>query len=968
MQQRTPLSKRLIPGAILLLVIALLIYIFFASHHIPSTMPTDDYTTHSLFDTATFDSTSGNIEFSVDTNLLNNYLADKSSTVSIYSNSDLSVDTIFFDAETSRVGFTLLKDNSSPVYIEGTYDASLHGDYLSFSLTKDTVGSLPGFISTLFQNDYQSLRLDIPIAPLLSPFDRIYLDHMPSTLPLIFNEGRLSQNEQLSGYIPPTSPQWLRITDTLIDMSALYPYDAREASSVSTESSLRTMHISQLTYMLETLYASHLVDDFTEFNWQIQPVTNPDQRSYALLLSDTRTSYQTVINVLFDTNGHVSNVAYPIDRDANDDNNSVLNQTTALYLKETLNDRLQTFSNSQVDSLSITDSSLQPTTGDIQLTVQPDTWTILVYMIGSDLESGYNFYTNTISGNASKDLREMMAASYNPNVQIVVQTGGTTHWDIDTINPLINQRFLVKNGELIPLKDLKLLNMVRSQTLSDFALWGIDAYPSDHVALILWDHGGGSLYGFGVDEYYPNDSFTLDELARSLQVITDSYGKSLEVVGFDACLMATLETANIVSPYVNYLIASEDTEPESGWEYTRLLKLIDRYPVSSGETFGSFVIESFYDSFSDDSINHRVLTLSVIDLNLVSPIVEAMNNILPEIDYATMTQLIPSLKAIGGTSLDNGYTDHFDLYEFSRSLPKRLSKEAAQLESALNEAIVYHAEGVLTIQAKGLSFYLPYYDIRYPYHIKSYYTPVTFSDTYLEYLSGFLDYKALVTSDNTDIPFTIQDSNRPYTLTIPDDYVTQVADVYLGISYIDHRLDYDRTVDLGYDALAYPLSQSGMYEENFGLWPSIGVQPIPVYLTHNGTESINYETPILLNGESATMMLAYIYATDTYEIAGIRKSSTDGNKNDPGNSIIDRKTLSLNPGDQIDILYDIYDPEDKRWYDETLYSFIIDDKGTLPIIDNYQIQRDDFKDYRMQFVVKDTHGTLYYSQLLHPLR
>ncbi|MCR5235609.1 MAG: hypothetical protein K6E34_00220 [Lachnospiraceae bacterium] len=34
-----------------------------------------------------------------------------------------------------------------------------------------------------------------------------------------------------------------------------------------------------------------------------------------------------------------------------------------------------------------------------------------------------------------------------------------------------------------------------------------------------------------------------------------------DFIGFDACLMATVETAYMLSPYADYMIASEEFEP-----------------------------------------------------------------------------------------------------------------------------------------------------------------------------------------------------------------------------------------------------------------------------------------------------------------------------------------------------------------------------------------------------------------------
>ena len=90
----------------------------------------------------------------------------------------------------------------------------------------------------------------------------------------------------------------------------------------------------------------------------------------------------------------------------------------------------------------------------------------------------------------------------------------------------------------------------------------------------MWDHGGGSVSGFGYDEHSQNedDTLTLDELKYALQ----TSGVHFDFIGFDACLMATAETAYSLKDHSNYLVASEETEPGTGWEYTSLLNTISK--------------------------------------------------------------------------------------------------------------------------------------------------------------------------------------------------------------------------------------------------------------------------------------------------------------------------------------------------------------------------------------------------------
>ena len=110
--------------------------------------------------------------------------------------------------------------------------------------------------------------------------------------------------------------------------------------------------------------------------------------------------------------------------------------------------------------------------------------------------------------------------------------------------------------------------MTDPATLADFIRYCKETFPADRYALIMWDHGGGSLAGYGYDELYgAKGAMTLDKFCDAL----NKAGCRFDFIGFDACLMATVETAVAAEPYADYLIASEETEPGVGWYYTNWL-------------------------------------------------------------------------------------------------------------------------------------------------------------------------------------------------------------------------------------------------------------------------------------------------------------------------------------------------------------------------------------------------------------
>ena len=151
--------------------------------------------------------------------------------------------------------------------------------------------------------------------------------------------------------------------------------------------------------------------------------------------------------------------------------------------------------------------------------------TIMIYMVGSDLESRY--------GSATADLEEMLAA--NPDTQnnnIVVFTGGASRWrshgieaDKSYILELTNKDFAIKEST-------DSCNMGEPENLSNFINYCFDKYDTDKYSLILWNHGAGPVIGFGVDENY-SDILSLTELKAALDLSVGKSGNKLELIGFD---------------------------------------------------------------------------------------------------------------------------------------------------------------------------------------------------------------------------------------------------------------------------------------------------------------------------------------------------------------------------------------------------------------------------------------------------
>ena len=243
-------------------------------------------------------------------------------------------------------------------------------------------------------------------------------------------------------------------------------------------------------------------------------------------------------------------------------------------------------------------------------------WTIFVYLCGTDLESQ--------SGMGTADIEEMKAAASSDNVRFVVETGGTDGWDISDVDDQMIQRFVIQNGEITKVDETTLASMGKAETLSDFLVWGTKEYNSEHMGLVMWNHGGGSISGVCFDEKYDSDSITLMEMDSALLKCVESSGRRFDFIGFDACLMGTVEVANVMATYADFIYGSEEMEPGSGWDYTAIGNYLAENNDAHAASLGKQVCDGFFAS-CEESGDDALATFSVIDLSKIDELLISFN-------------------------------------------------------------------------------------------------------------------------------------------------------------------------------------------------------------------------------------------------------------------------------------------------------------------------------------------------------
>ena len=354
--------------------------------------------------------------------------------------------------------------------------------------------------------------------------------------------------------------------------------------------------------------------------------------------------------------------------------------------------------------------------------------TLMVYMCGSNLESG--------SGAATTDLMEMANSGYDvKSVNLIVMTGGTTQWSLGLPTDALSI-YQPGRGQLRMLYAFEDMSMGDPDALTALLDYGFERCPAKSYALILWDHGGGPLNGVCWDERYDGDSLTMAELCQALGQ-SPAARQKLSWIGFDACLMASAEVGHLISPYAEYMIASQETEPGTGWDYSFLQGIEGD---ADGAATGRRVVDSYFDHAGDAA----GLTLSLTDLSALADLSIAADTLFSDMEitggnYARYSYAARQTRAYGKAAVEGTGYDLFDLGSLIRQLASSDPDAAAEAEDALSRAVVYSRSG--DGQSGGLSVYHPYENKSdYVGGWSDLYPQVGFSEGYDAYVERFAAY------------------------------------------------------------------------------------------------------------------------------------------------------------------------------------------------------------------------------------
>ncbi|MBD5159683.1 MAG: peptidase C11 [Ruminococcus sp.] len=635
-----------------------------------------------------------------------------------------------------------------------------------------------------------------------------------------------------------------------------------------------------------------------------------------------------------------------------------------------------------------------------------DKITIMVYMCGTDLESKYKM--------ASSDIEEMKSATLGNNIDIIIYTGGCSEWHSNGISPAVNQIYQIKNGQLINLvTDDGTKSMTDPQTLSGFIKYCSSNFPANRNELILWDHGGGSVSGYGYDEKYKSGgSMNLGGISQALR----DGGITFDFIGFDACLMATAETAFMLDPYADYLIASEETEPGIGWYYTDWLSKLGSNTSMSTVDIGKNIVDDFV-TRCDQKCKGQKTTLSVIDLAEFShTIPEKLNNFAQSVsnkivnnDYQSVSDARYKTREFAQSSK----IDQIDLVNFAENVG---TPEATELSKALKDAVKYNRTSSSITNAYGVSIYFPYQRTSYVDSACNIYSNIGMDSSYSNCIRQFakLETSGQVANSSNNSPLSSLFGMVSNTVSAGNvDIIGGLINTFMGnsagksISYMNdtsisqenvneyvaqkffdssnlvweqdengyfmslpesqwelvHKIDlnmfYDDGngyIDLGLDNIYDFDSNGNLIPDTDRNWLAINGQPVAYY--HTDTTEIGEDytisgyVPAMLNGDRVNLILVFDNENPDGYIAG---ASTD--YVDSETDTVPKNIIEINTGDTLDFLCDFYS-YDGSYQD----SYYLGETMTVP--ENITISNVDVGDGEVKLMYRftDIYNQEYWSE------
>jgi len=383
-------------------------------------------------------------------------------------------------------------------------------------------------------------------------------------------------------------------------------------------------------------------------------------------------------------------------------------------------------------------------------------WTFMVY-IAAD---------NDLNRFSIRNLEDMAKIGSNKNLNIIAHLDkqGSTEK---------TKRLYVEKDKLVQVNygqpsSFEKLDSGCEKTLIDFCEWTIKNYPAKHYALVLWNHGSGISDNVAGRLVNSSELFVFNPLTNMLELdrsitffdfahkkekehrgvcFSDTYnsfltnqkldfalktiqenslqGKKFDIIGYDACLMAMTEVADLISPYADIAVFSQEVELGAGWKYDEVLRPFN-YSVPTPEQFAIHIVAAFSTAYQSITQDYTFSAVSLSKFTTLERTIDQLSGILVEmLKHQHGSSLLNIIRAARSKNycthfsqptyidLDHFLTNLFDTINYATLSPEgealknnlRVLISTARLNLA--QCVLAHVEGKSLTRARGLSIYYP---------------------------------------------------------------------------------------------------------------------------------------------------------------------------------------------------------------------------------------------------------------------
>jgi len=346
----------------------------------------------------------------------------------------------------------------------------------------------------------------------------------------------------------------------------------------------------------------------------------------------------------------------------------------------------------------------------------PTAWTFMVYMAAD----------NNLNDAAIVDLNEMEMAPSSDQVNVIALMdlygpANTTAYRIthDTNPDAIASTVFTPPGGWSWATEA---NVGDPATLTEFVTKTAMAYPAQHYAVVLWNHGSGiraltmsepEYKYIALDETSSNSYIDIPELAGALDLVNTQIGGPLGVVAFDACLMQMAEIAHQLIGNTQMLVGSEEVVPGDGFPYDAILGDLALNPMMSCRQLSEAIVGRYAEEYAANEV-YGNFTMSALDLlGMFSPGMGPISADISALGDAMATSgEWDSIFAARLTAESFNDADYIDLKDFAQRVNTMVTNPAVKAAAAtlindLGLTVFAKANGPKHPDAGGLSIYMP---------------------------------------------------------------------------------------------------------------------------------------------------------------------------------------------------------------------------------------------------------------------